>query len=533
MENQRIILYDTTLRDGTQGGGLILSVDDKLRIVKRLDALRFDYIEGGWPGSNPRDEEFFRRARDLHLDYAKLAAFGSTRRKNARADSDENLRLLIEANTPVVTIFGKSSEFQVKEGLETTPKENLNMIADSVAYLRGRGKEVVYDAEHFFDGFRANIEYAIATLQAAKTAGANWLVLCDTNGGTDFDYMRQIIREVKGRVQGIRYGIHTHNDSDYATTNAMIAVKEGFEMVQGTINGYGERIGNANLINIIVNAWKKGYMTNGNVNLSQLTNFYNFLCDVANLIPNPKQPFVGTDAFAHKGGIHVSAVLKNPGLYEHIEPQAVGNERRFYVTDLAGTSNIQAELGIDRKDPFARELLHAIKTKEHEGYSYETAGGSLELLLRRLKGEKTEIFSLLEREVIVTKSGNNTSSSFAVVKIGVNGDEVTEQDYGDGPVHALDLTLRKALMNKFPELKDLKLEDYKTRIISGEKTGTASKVRVLIESSIGIKRFGTVGVSGNIIDASWEALVDSYEYAHYFKTKSASEESITFPVVRS
>lgn len=510
MQEKRFVVYDTTLRDGTQGGGLELSVDDKLRIAKRLDEARFDYIEGGWPGSNPTDVEFFQRAGDLKLSYSKIAAFGSTRLKNIKAEADNNLRLLLEARTPTVTIFGKSSEFHVASALETTLDENLQMIYDSVAYLKSKGREVVYDAEHFFDGFSVNKEYALATLEAARTAGANWIVLCDTNGGTDFDDVRQIISAVK-RFPDVRYGIHPHNDSDYATANAMAAIKDGFEMVQGTLNGYGERIGNGNLITILTNAYRKGFNTAGNVDLSQFRFMYQWLCDVANIQKNPKLPFVGDDAFAHKGGIHVSAVLKDPGLYEHMDPEIVGNERRFYMSDLAGASNVEAMLGIDRKDAFAKELVAEVKRRVHQGYSYEAALGSLELLKRNMQGISTKIFEIENYYVKTWKKESNKAG----VIIMVNGARIEKSaNSNDGPVNALDLALRQALVSKYQELNNLKLIDYKVRVISDEAQGTASKVRVIIVSSVNGLNFGTVGVSKDIIKSSLEALVDSYEYAH-------------------
>ena len=515
MKKREILIYDCTLRDGTQGGGMSLSVSDKVQIAKRLDTLRFDYIEGGWPGSNPKDIDFFHTIRDVPLEYAKVAAFGSTRKKDTAPEQDSNLKLLIEAATPVVTIFGKSSPFQVKEALQTTPEENLRMISDSVAFLQKHGKEVVYDAEHFFDGFQMDRDYALCTLRSAFAAGARYLVLCDTNGGTAFPTVTEIVRTVRTAFPQARLGIHTHNDAGYGVANSMAAIFEGAEMAQGTINGIGERVGNADLITILANLFKWGIPTKGKIDAAQLTGLSRFVYELANLLPEPKQPYVGEFAFAHKGGVHVDAVLKNPGLYEHIDPESVGNRRQFLVSDLAGTAHIEAleGFGIKKRDPLARVVLNEIKRLEHLGYAFEAADGSLDLLVRSLRGENTEIFQLVEYRVEVAKKTEANSQSCAVVVISVNGDEVTKMAYGDGPVNALDLALRGALTSKFPELAGLRLEDYKVRIIP-EQRGTAAKVRVLIESKIADKRFGTVGVDENIVDASWKALADSFRYAH-------------------
>ena len=515
MDRKEILIYDCTLRDGTQGGGMSLSVSDKVQIAKRLDELKFDYIEGGWPGSNPKDIDFFNTMKDVPLRYAKMAAFGSTRKKETAPEQDANLQLLIEAATPVVTIFGKSSPFQVREALQTSPEENLRMISDSTGFLRRHGKEVVYDAEHFFDGFQMDREYALCTLRSAHAAGAHFLVLCDTNGGTDFLTVQDIVRTVRQAFPQARIGIHTHNDAGYGVANAMAAIFEGAEMAQGTINGIGERVGNADLVTILANLFKNEIPTQGGIDATQLTPLARFVYELANMLPEPKQPYVGELAFAHKGGVHVDAVLKNPGLYEHIEPEAVGNRRQFLVSDLAGTAHIEAleGFGIKKRDPIARVVLNEIKRLEHEGYAFEAAQGSLDLLVRTLRGENTEIFKLVEYQVEVGKKSERDSESRAVVVIRVNGDEVTKMAYGDGPVNALDSALRAALTSKFPELAELRLEDYKVRIIPGQR-GTAAKVRVLIESKIDGKRFGTIGVDENIVDASWKALADSFSYAH-------------------
>jgi 2-isopropylmalate synthase len=510
-----IVLYDTTLRDGTQGSGMSLSVDDKIQAAKKLDQLRFDYIEGGWPGSNPKDIEFFQKIQGVPLQYAKVAAFGSTRKKDTPAGEDPQLRLLIEANTPVVTIFGKSAPFQVSVALQTTPEENLSMISDSVRYLREHGREVIYDAEHFFDGYLEDRGYALCTLRSALAAGAHYLVLCDTNGGTDFPRLAEIVRDVRKEFSNARLGIHAHNDMGYGVANSMAAVYEGVDMVQGTINGIGERVGNANLVTIAANLFKNGIPTQGGLDAAELKSLSSLIYELANLPPDTRQPYVGDSAFAHKGGVHVDAVLKNPRLYEHIDPEAVGNRRHFLVSDLAGTAHVEAleGFGIKKKDSLARQIVERIKSLEHQGYAFEAAEGSLELLVHAARGEHVSIFDLIEYRTDVTCKSANGSESCAIVRILVNGEEVTKMAYGDGPVNALDLALRAALTSKYPELAGLRLEDYKVRIIPEQK-GTGAKVRVLIESKINGKRFGTVGVDENIVDASWKALVESFHYAH-------------------
>ena len=515
-----IIIYDTTLRDGSQAGGVSFSVHDKLKIARKLDELGFDYIEGGWPGSNPKDVEFFKNAKELKLKHAKITAFGSTRRKNIKPHDDENLRLLLEAKTKAITIFGKSSILHVTDALNTTKDENLKMISDSVKYLKEKSSaEIIYDAEHFFDGFKIEQDYAMKTLFAAKNAGADFIVLCDTNGGTDFYEIQTIIRHVKKAIPNFSIGIHAHNDIEYGAANTYAAVVEGAQMVQGTINGLGERVGNANLITIIPNLLKKGYATAGSIKLKKLKSLSRFVYELANLPPNDRQAYVGDFAFAHKGGIHVSAVLKNPKLYEHINPESAGNKRHFFISELAGTSSVEAlGQGISKKDKIAQQILSEIKTKEHHGFMYEAAEGSFNLLVRNKKGEKAKIFDLVEYRVEIEKKRSGTPVSSAIVKIKVNGDEVTKMEYGNGPVNALDSALRAALTSKFPELKKLRLEDYKVRIIPEEK-GTAAKVRVLIESIKDKERFGTVGVHENIVEASWQALVDSLTYAHLMKKK--------------
>ena len=521
MEKKPIKIYDTTLRDGAQAGGISFSVFDKLSIAKKLDEMRFDYIEGGWPGSNPKDIEFFEKARSLDLKHAKIAAFGSTCRKDKSPEDDDNLRLLLEAKTPAITIFGKSSVLHVKDALGTTLENNLKMISGSIRYLKSMSDaEIIYDAEHFFDGFRLDRDYAMKTLLAAKEAGADFIVLCDTNGGTDFYEVQDAVRHVKKILGDARLGIHAHNDIEYGAADTYAAVVEGAEMVQGTVNGFGERVGNANLITIIPNLCSKGYRTSGNINLRELKALSRYVYELANLSLDERQAYVGDYAFAHKGGIHVSAVLKNPKLYEHCDPSSVGNKRQFLISELSGVSNVEAlGTGISRKEKIANEIVSEIKSKEHKGYSYEAAEGSLDLLLRSQKGENTRIFDLIEYKIEVVKNGNGNPVSKATVKIKVDGDSITKVEEGDGPINSLDRALRAALTSKFPELKALKLTDFKVRIIPEQK-GTAARVRVLIESQNGGKTFGTVGVHENIIEASWQALIESFAYAHLNRENS-------------
>lgn len=510
----KVYLYDTTLRDGSQGEGISFSVEDKLKVAAKLDWLGIDYIEGGWPDSNPKDKEFFRRARKLSWR-ARLAAFGSTRRPGTTAETDKNLRALVEAGVPVATIVGKSWDFHVITALETTLAENLNMIRESVGYLKSYGLEVVYDAEHFFDGYRANSDYALATVRAAVEAGADWVVLCDTNGGSLPHQVEEIVREVKKRVS-VRLGVHAHNDSDVAVANSLVAVRAGVEQVQGTINGLGERCGNANLCSVIPNLeLKMGYQCLGEERLTRLTEVSRYVSEIANVVPQANQPFVGHSAFAHKGGIHVSAILKHDQTYEHIPPEKVGNRRRVLVSELSGTSNIiykARELGLDVEPSVqGRKLIELIKELEHQGYQYEGAEASLELLMRRALGLYRPAFQLESLQILVEKRAH-TEVSVAVVKVRVGDQVVHTAAEGNGPVNALDNALRKALESFYPVLKGMRLTDYKVRVLD-EKSGTGAKVRVLIESQDAEGSWSTVGVSENIIEASWQALVDSMEYA--------------------
>ncbi len=510
-------IYDTTLRDGTQGEGVSFSMEDKVRLAARFDALGIHYIEGGWPGSNPKDLRFFRRMQDVSLKHAKLCAFSMTRRAGVSASGDANMQSLIEAGAPVATIVGKSWDFHVTEALETTLPENLAMIGDTIAYLRPKMEEVMYDAEHFFDGFRANPEYALATLMAAAGAGAHWIVLCDTNGGTLPHDLVTILRAVKQVVPG-RLGIHVHNDAECAVANSLAAVGEGVEQVQGTMNGFGERCGNANLVSIIPSlVLKMGVECIPEPNLRELRDVSRFVSELANRKPWTSQPYVGDSAFAHKGGMHVSAVLKHPDTYEHISPEAVGNHRRVLVSELSGKSNVlwkAREYGIDldQATPDSRRILDRLKALEDEGFQFEGAEASFELLMERALGRLRPYFELDAYRVIIEEQ--NTSGgpvAEATVRVRVKGILEHTAAAGNGPVNALDHALRKALEEFYPNLKTMQLLDYKVRILD-ESKGTGAKTRVLITSGDGEETWGTVGVADNIIEASWQALVDSIEY---------------------
>jgi len=512
-----IRIYDTTLRDGTQGEGVSFSMEDKVRLSSRFDALGIHYIEGGWPGSNPKDLRFFRRMQDVALKHAKLAAFSMTRRPGASAESDPNMRALIEAEAPVATIVGKTWDFHVTAALGTSLTENLAMIEDTIAWLRPRMEEVLFDAEHFFDGFRANREYALATLASAERAGAHWLVLCDTNGGTLPDELVAILRQVRTRVK-TRLGIHVHNDAECAVANSLAAVAEGVEQVQGTMNGFGERCGNANLVSVIPSLVLKMHVDCiPENNLRELRDVSRFVSELANRKPWDAQPYVGDSAFAHKGGMHVSAVLKHPETYEHIDPQAVGNRRRVLVSELAGKSNIlwkAREFGIDldHDTPATRRILDRLKALEDEGFQFEGAEASFELLVERALGRYTPYFELEAYRVIVEEqSAAEEPVAEATVRVRIKGMLEHTAAAGNGPVNALDHALRKALEEFYPNLKDMKLLDYKVRILD-ESKGTAAKTRVLITSGDSHDTWGTVGVADNIIEASWQALVDSIEY---------------------
>lgn len=512
----KVQIYDTTLRDGTQGEGISLSVDDKIKIALKLDAMGFHYIEGGWPGSNPKDMEFFVRIKDYPLTNAQITAFGSTRRPNVAATEDANLKALLESGVKVATIFGKSWDFHVTDALNTTLSENLAMIEESLGYLKGKGLTVFYDAEHFFDGYKANRKYALATLQAAQQGGAEVIILCDTNGGTMPHQITEIIADVKNYID-VPLGIHAHNDCELAVANSLLAVQAGVAQVQGTVNGYGERSGNANLCSVIPSlAFKYGVDSIPSDNLMHLTEMSRYVSEVANINPNPHQAYVGSSAFAHKGGIHVSALLKDAATYEHIQPEMVGNSRRVLVSELSGTSNLlykfkEMNVDVDKQNPENRKLLEQIKDLESRGYQFEGAEGSFELLMHKAFGDYSQPFSLENMRLILELKEDQPVHSEAVIKVRVKDEVVHTAAEGNGPVNALDNALRKALEEVYPRVKGMKLNDYKVRVLD-EKAGTDAPVRVLIETGDGKKSWSTVGVSTNIIEASWQALVDSMAY---------------------
>jgi 2-isopropylmalate synthase len=512
----QVEIYDTTLRDGSQGEGINFSVADKLRIAEKLDAFGVHYIEGGWPGSNPKDIEFFAQARHRKFKNARLAAFGSTRKKGVPVEQDDQVRLLIKAETPVVTIFGKTSMLHVKEVLRCTPEENLAMIGDTVRFLKDHGKFVIYDAEHCFDGYKLDPEYALATWQAAEKAGADFIVLCDTNGGCLPDEITAITKSAVGKLN-CKVGIHTHDDIGLGAANALAALAAGAVHVQGTINGYGERTGNCNLTSVIpCIAFKLKKSCVPAKSLPKLKELSQFVDEIANMRHSPRQPWVGSSAFAHKGGAHVNAVQKLTASYEHIDPARVGNQRTVLISDLAGRSNIvikAQELGfkLTNDTPELKSILNRVKELEHEGYEFEAAEASLALLIGKTLKKRKEPFHIETYHVSMRRDVKETICE-ATVRVRV-GDKVHhEVADGDGPVNALDGALRAALVKSFPKLQKITLTDYKVRILD-TATGTGAKTRVLIESTDGKRDWGTVGVSENIIEASLQALVDSMEYA--------------------
>ncbi len=517
----KIFTFDTTLRDGTQGESVSFSVDDKLLVAEKLDELGIDYIEGGWPGSNPKDKEFFTRAKRLRLKHAKLTAFGATRFSKNAVEKDANVAELLAAETPVVAIFGKTWDFHVYRALEITEEENLRLIGETVGYLKAHGREVVYDAEHFFDGYNANPAFALRTLEAAKQAGADVLCLCDTNGGTLPGRLLDTVGDVRARFDGV-IGIHCHNDSELAVANTLLAVEAGATHVQGCINGYGERCGNANLCSVLSNLeLKLGHTTIGLERLKKLTSVARFVADLANLPVRNEQPFVGNSAFAHKGGIHVSAVMKDSATYEHIKPEAIGNRQRVLLSDLSGRGNVlykldQLELEELLNDTGRRELLQRIKMMEHEGYDFETAEGTFELLVREAAHPEFHPFEVVHYEVstrlqkadVNRLPGNDETVTVGSVTLRVNGNVHSHTASGNGPVHALDICIRQCLASVFPAITSVILTDYKVRVLGG-RGGTESRVRVLVEWTDHRKSWATVGISDNVIDASWRALVDA------------------------
>jgi len=513
---KKIILYDTTLRDGSQAEGISFSLPDKLRIAERLDKLGIQYIEGGWPGSNPKDMAFFHDIRSHQLKHSRVVAFGSTRRARKRVKDDENVISLLAAGTPAIAIFGKSWLLHVTDVLRVSPDTNLNMIGETVGYLKGKGKEIIYDAEHFYDAYKDDPEYALATLRAAVEAGADCLALCDTNGGCLPEEIFSITDWVR-RVFPTPLGIHAHNDGGLGVANSLAAVRAGATMVQGTINGYGERTGNANLCTIIPNLVLKMKIPCLRRNqLKKLGEVSRFVDEMANIKPNPRAPFVGASSFAHKGGMHVDAVRKNPRSFEHINPTLVGNRRRILVSELSGKSNVilkAIEFGMDlgKETPETKNILDELKRLGEEGYEFEGADASFKILIQKATGKHRNFFELEGFRVIVEKHKNDPPVSEATVKIKVGGVSELSAGEGEGPVNALDNALRKVLLRFYPRIKEIQLADFKVRDLDAA-AGTAAKVRVLIQTRDGDDIWGTVGVSDNIIEASWQALVDSVDY---------------------
>jgi 2-isopropylmalate synthase len=514
--NKSIFLYDTTLRDGGQAEGVAFSLPDKLRIAERLGRIGVHYIEGGWPGSNPKDMAFFREIRKYPPKQARVVAFGSTRRAGVKAEKDANVVSLLKARTPAVAVFGKSWLLHVTDVLRVAPRTNLEMISETVGYLKSKGKELIYDAEHFFDGYKDDPEYALATLAAAADAGAEFLVLCDTNGGCLPEEIYRITGEVKKRFN-TPLGIHTHDDGGLAAANSLAAVRAGAAMVQGTINGYGERTGNANLCTIIPNlVLKMGRAALSRRQLTRLVDLSRFVDEMANITPNPRAPFVGASSFAHKGGMHVDAVRKNPRTFEHIDPEQVGNRRRVLVSELSGKSNVilkAVEFGVDldKETPETARVLAELKRLGEAGYDFEGAGASFRILLQKALGKHKDFFKLEGFRVIVEKRKDQSPISEATIKIKVGEKSELSAGEGDGPVNALDNALRKVLLRFYPQIKEVHLADFKVRDLDAS-AGTAAKVRVLIQSRDREEIWGTVGVSRNIIEAAWQALVDSVDY---------------------
>jgi len=512
-------LYDTTLRDGTQAEDIAFTVEDKIRIVKKLDALGIHYIEGGWPGSNPRDLQFFNEIKNYSLSQAKMAAFSSTAHPHTSPDKDKNIKEVLRAQTPVVTIVGKSWDIHVRETLGITLEENLKIIFDTISFLKKHVSEVIFDAEHFFDGFKKNPNYALKVIKIATSAHADWLILCDTNGGSMPYEVQEVIRIVKKEKLPVPLGIHCHNDSEMAVANSIVAVKEGVTQVQGTINGFGERCGNANLCSIIPTLrLKLGIPCISDEKLTKLRETSRFVYELANFQPPNHQPFVGDSAFAHKGGLHVHAIQKKSETYEHIRPELVGNHQRVLLSDLSGKSNIifkAKDLGIKvgSKDPVVIATLEKLKNLEHQGYQFEGAEASFELLLKKALGLQKKYFDLVGFRIISEKRKEDENPlAEATIMIQVGGKIEHTAALGNGPVNALDNAIRKALEKFYPQLKDMELVDYKVRVLSSGEEGTGAKVRVLIESSDNHDKWGTVGLSENIIEASWQALVDSINY---------------------
>ena len=535
-QKSKIWIYDTTLRDGSQGEGISLSLDDKLKIARQLDKMGVPFIEGGWPGANPKDVQFFWKLQEEPLQNSELVAFCSTRRPHSAAAEDKMLQAILAAGTRWITIFGKSWDLHVTDTLKTNLEENLAMIRDTIGYLKSQGRKVIYDAEHWFDGYKHNPSYALETLRTALSSGAEWLVLCDTNGGTLPHEISQVISEMLDAIPETanKIGIHTHNDGGVAVANAIAAAISGATMVQGTINGYGERCGNANLCTAIPNLQLKlGYDCLGQQELSQLSSASRSISEIVNLAPEDNAPFVGRSAFAHKAGVHVSAVAKNPLTYEHIQPELVGNQRRIVISDQSGLSNIlhyaaKFKINLSKQDVTCRQILDKLKSLENQGYQFEVAEASFELLMRSILKPHKQLFQLQGFQVhcnIQQETDNTASSALATIKVEVDGKQLLEVAEGNGPVAALDSALRKALVKFYPEIANFYLADYKVRILDGG-AGTAAKTRVLVESSNGRERWTTIGVSVNILDASYQAVVEGMEYGLLLQASNAQKVSI-------
>lgn len=514
--HNKVYIYDTTLRDGAQGEGISYSVMDKIRIAEKLDDLGIHYIEGGWPGSNPKDMEFYLKVSRKHLKNSKMVAFGSTRRPHTQASRDPNLQAFLKSGTEIATIFGKTWDLHVRDVLKTTLDENLKMISDTIAYLKSKGFTVFYDAEHFFDAYLANPEYSLKCLKVAEGAGAKFIVLCETNGGMIPSQISKIVTEIKSSL-GVPLGIHCHNDSGMAVANSIAAVQGDCSMVHGTINGYGERCGNADLIPIIANLKLKLKIDCiSDDKLKELTEVSHFVSEVSNMGHQNNQPYVGDSAFAHKGGVHINAVMKNPKTYEHIDPKQVGNRRRILVSELAGKTGIiirakELEYDLEKEDPKTKKILKLVQQLEHQGYHFEAAEGSFELLMKRAFKKYKKFFELEGFRVVVEKRSDKRITSEAIIKLKVKGIREHTAADGDGPINALDNALRKALKDFYPTLSKMHLTDFKVRVLD-EKAGTAAKVRVLIQSQDEKDAWNTIGVHENIIEASWQALIDSVEY---------------------
>ncbi len=513
---QKVKLYDTTLRDGSQGEGISYSVMDKIGIAQELDMLGIPYIEGGWPGSNPKDMEFYLKMAKKPLKNSQLVAFGSTRRARSAAADDPNLKATLKSQAKIAAIFGKTWDLHIKDVLKVTLEENLNMIKDTVSFLVSKGLTVFYDAEHFFDAYKDNKEYSLKCLLIAQEAGAKAVVLCDTNGGTLTSDISRVIQKIRPQIK-VWIGIHCHNDSGLAVANSIAAVEVGADMVQGTINGYGERCGNADLIPIIANLkLKLGVDCISNDKLKELTHVSHFVSEISNMKQRNEQPYSGISAFAHKGGVHINAVMKNPKTYEHVDPASIGNHRRILVSELAGKTGIliqakNLELDLSKEDPQTKKILKLVQKLEHEGYHFEAAEASFELLIKKALKKYKKFFDLEGFRVVIEKRSDKKINSEAIIKLKVKGIKEHTAAEGDGPVNALDNALHKALKDFYPTLSKMHLSDFKVRILD-EEAGTAAKVRVLIQSQDEKDTWNTIGVSENIIEASWQALVDSIEY---------------------